>query len=358
MISPGCPFDYPYYEEQWQSLINGGNPYEVWHNAYPIGHTLVGILYYLDYNLPRYLFLFSWLAAVSFVFHKFIQTQPPKLLEYLLFTFLFLNPVFWVTVSICSHNDALVAPLVLLALVLRQKLSYLGMATLTIAGMTKIYPLALIPLYALNKGKLNILLMSSGFILTGIIMAITYYFYGFPALDVFIKSTNRFLTQYSIYSTLTTFFGHDFLYWPTYIQLNSLVTIICLVLAFFWCWFNSYSYLSNCLIGSMVLVTFYGSVFQQVYLLPFLLFIHWYTVYLPHEHKRCWRVLTPFILLSAAHVLMRFQLFFEDYFDFPWNDYIYDYTGALYFILNLYLLLAVITFLQEIKPSDSKKISA
>ncbi|MCH9665191.1 MAG: hypothetical protein K0U41_05010 [Gammaproteobacteria bacterium] len=348
LVSPYCSLDYPYYAEQWQAFIDGKNPYSVSHNTYAIGHSLLGIFYYLDHNLPRYLFLFAWLSAASFIFHKFVKTNPPQILEYLLFIFFYLNPIFWVTVSICANNDAIVAPLVLLALAFRRDKPYLGMAILVVAGMTKIYPLALMPLYALNKGQLNIKLLLVGFILTAIIAAIVYIFYGPLSFNPFIGATFRNPTQYSIYSSLANFLGPDILKAPGGMSISTPIVLLMLALTFFWCWINNYCYLSSCLLGSIVIMAFYALIYQHHYLILFLIFTFWYVIYLPHNQHRDWQILTPFILLTLAHIIVRAQLFFGDFIDFPWNAYIFNYTGIFFFALCIWLLYAVISFLQKI----------
>ena len=68
-------FDYIWYQQDWNALLQGQNPYDYWIDsnpvtcAYPLGFLAFAGLYFIHYLLPKVFFVCSW-VVIAFVINK------------------------------------------------------------------------------------------------------------------------------------------------------------------------------------------------------------------------------------------------------------------------------------------------
>lgn len=152
----GPHFDYTPYMEQWTRILAGLNP---WTgdptNAYGPGHVVLALLFYLHPLAPKLLFLLCWVGVFLIVFEAAGRDAAVGLLAYI---GLFATPFFFILVCIYGVEDAFVTLLTLLAVDLRIRKAQciLPALLLSAAALTKLYPLALLPFLATDRGAINL----------------------------------------------------------------------------------------------------------------------------------------------------------------------------------------------------------
>ena len=147
-------FDYGAYMTQWGRVLSGANPWDGDPtNAYGVGHQLLAPLFALHPLAPKLFFILCWFAS----FFVIVAGRPRAIVETAVFLVLFATPFFVVLIALYGVNDAFVALLVLLAVDLRTRRGWTVAPALLLiaAASTKLYPIALLPFLATDRGKID-----------------------------------------------------------------------------------------------------------------------------------------------------------------------------------------------------------
>jgi hypothetical protein len=143
--------DYRVYIDQWDHVPFGGDPWldatGHWNgNAYGPLHALLAWPALVSIKLPRLMFVAAWAWMGSVV----IRRRDPWL-----WALYWLSPFAFTEVVLFSHNDAPVAVLCLCALLLAERDRPVASgAALAAAIAIKLYPLALLPFFAVRDRRL------------------------------------------------------------------------------------------------------------------------------------------------------------------------------------------------------------
>lgn len=201
--------DYPTYLQHWRRLVQGGDPYSP-SNTYGPLYTVLGVLLPWGTLAPKLFMVGALLLANAALVVALVRERglSPLLIIYLL---AIPTNVLAVQVGVVyGLNDALVAALLVLAVLLRHRghLIFAGVA-IGLAALTKYYPLALLPFFALNGRRLNWSLIVSGIVVFGVGLAVGIAVWGTGPIDAILYNSDRGPKLLSILAALTSTFGDE-----------------------------------------------------------------------------------------------------------------------------------------------------
>lgn len=194
--------DYSAYLKHWELILSGGDPWQKMPaaNAYGPVYNIFAFIYWLEPQLPKLIFVSSWLAVTVFVTIQFRRYSSATDVEKNIFSvFWLLNPFFIVSTVYYGFNDSFVALLVFLALyiILYTKSKKIGVSIISLAVLTKIYPVFLLPFTSAKKSEIYRLFIIFTLVIF-IVYLITYLLWGTSFLNAFGKANGRDPTLFSI----------------------------------------------------------------------------------------------------------------------------------------------------------------
>jgi len=157
----GVNYDYRYfYVTDWSRVLAGENPWlpdvvTGYGSRYGVGHQILAVLFYFHPLAPKVFFILCWFGTFVIVFKA---QRREATIDAMIFLTLFAAPFYIVLICFYGVQDALVVFLTLLAIDLRtRKKMCVGPAVLfAIAILTKLYPLALLPFLATDRGVISV----------------------------------------------------------------------------------------------------------------------------------------------------------------------------------------------------------
>lgn len=270
--------DYGLYFAHWDLVLNGGDPWQKMEaaNAYGPIYNAFAWLYAIDRQLPKLVFTASWLFISFYVVNAFWNLPKPTQLHKVLFLLLWLfNPFFILSTIFYGFNDAFVAFLVFLALLMIVKFKRLGsgVALLSLGVLTKIYPLFLLPFIANNKKQLLQYSVLFVFIIFSVYL-FTYFIWGGSFLNAFGKANGRDPTLFSVMRFLTG------AYFPSEIgqailAVSNLLILLGIGYVYKLFMVGKIDQITAFLASFTVLLMFYKAGQQQFYLVYFAIFALW-----------------------------------------------------------------------------------
>lgn len=267
----GTKHDYIAYANQWEIVLDGGNPWVGTDNAYGPLHNAIAWLYGLDHLLPKGLFTLLHVAtgAIASFGSLGIDDTTSRLQRSCLFAFFVLSPYSLITVGVYANNDILPAAAMVLALMgvvaFNKPISSLASGSLLAIGvLCKFYPLIILPSLAFQHRKLDWPLLS-GFLVTLILGgSLAYWHWGTSALLPLLFAGARSSKDLSIFHFTSKVLG---------MQLDSFSLPLMVIVFAAISWFL-FSKNANAVIGSIVTFAAVLSVYkvghQQFYLFFFL----------------------------------------------------------------------------------------
>jgi len=209
LLSFGYRADYPFYIDQWETIIKGLDPWVGTNNAYGPIHNLFALFYYLHPFLPKLIFF------LSFYFSLFINTfcyvpyendisKKDKLKSFILFGFC---PFSVLSVVVFSYNDSIVASLISLSIYFaiskeEKEGSKLSGVLMGFATMLKFYPLIVASVFLIKKRKIDFVFAKFYLITLSLIMTISYYFWGSSLLNPILFASSRHSKHFSFFNTI------------------------------------------------------------------------------------------------------------------------------------------------------------
>jgi hypothetical protein len=180
----GPRYDYRAYMKQWARVLAGGNPWlDDPGNVYGVGHQIMAVLFLVHPLAPKLLYILSSFGTFLVMFDAQRRDVAVGLAT---FALLFATPFFVILTPMYGVEDTLVTFLTLFAVDLRiRKARTLAPALLLAAAvLTKVYPLALLPFIATDRGVINFRFVG----LFGVAMCLgllaTVAVWGLPALGI------------------------------------------------------------------------------------------------------------------------------------------------------------------------------
>src|SRR5262245_66066070 len=141
--------------KQWARVLSGVNPllYDT-ANVYGVGHQVMAVLYLVHPLAPKLVYILSSFGTFLVMFDAQRRDVAVGLAT---FALLFATPFFVILTPMYGVEDTLVTFLTLFAvdLQIRQGRTLAAALLLAAAVLTKLYPLALLPFLATNRGSIN-----------------------------------------------------------------------------------------------------------------------------------------------------------------------------------------------------------
>src|SRR5262249_50732274 len=157
--------DYAHYLRGWRLLLGGNDP---WGQGNPYGplHTAIGFLLPLGPLAPKFLMVGALLAANAVLVFELLHERSVRPIQIIYLLAIPTNVLVVGAGVFFCHNDAFVAALLVTAVVLRRQNRFLACGVFVgMAALTKYYPLLLLPLFALDEGKLRWSVVTGGVII-------------------------------------------------------------------------------------------------------------------------------------------------------------------------------------------------
>jgi len=271
--------DYGLYFAHWELVLHGGDPWQKigGANAYGPVYNAFAWLYVIDTQLPKLVFTASWLFVSFYAINAFWKLAHPTRLHKVLFILLWLfNPFFILSTIFYGFNDAFVALLVFLAMLMTVKFKRLGggVFLLSLGVLTKIYPLFLLPFTVKNKqqlfkyGLLFVLIVFGGYLLT-------YFIWGDSFLNAFGKANGRDPTLFSVMRFVTGAYFPSQTFGQAILAVSNLLILLGIGYIFKLFMVGRINQITAFLASFTVLLMFYKAGQQQFYLVYFALFAAW-----------------------------------------------------------------------------------
>ncbi len=271
--------DYSAYLTHWDLVLNGGDPWQKMHaaNAYGPVYNLFAWLYSIHYQLPKLIFVGSWLFIAIYSVDRFLAISHVTVQEKTIyFVFWFFNPFFIISTLFYGFNDNFVALLVFVSmiLVLFYQQTKLAVFIITLAVLTKIYPVFLLPY--MDKLKQNIFKNFKLFVMTlftGYLF--TYLVWGSSFTNAFGKANGRDPTLFSIMKFLNGSYFPFEAFGQLMLLISSLMVLSGVLYVFYLFKHNRIKQHTAFLAGFTMVLTFYKAGQFQFFIAYFAIFAVW-----------------------------------------------------------------------------------
>jgi hypothetical protein len=151
----GPRYDYRAYMKQWARVLAGGNPWlDDPGNVYGVGHQILAGLFLVHPLAPKLLYILSSFGTFLVMF---AAQRRDVAIGLATFALLFATPFFVILTPMFGVEDTLVTFLTVFAVDLRVRRARTIAPALLLAAavLTKVYPLALLPFIATDRGVIN-----------------------------------------------------------------------------------------------------------------------------------------------------------------------------------------------------------
>ena len=209
LLSFGYRADYPFYIDQWETILKGLDPWIGTNNAYGPIHNLLALFYYLHPFLPKLIFFLSFYFAIfmnSFGHLPYEKdlNKKDKLKSFLLFGFC---PFAVLGVVVFSYNDSLVASLISLSIFYAiskndKKGSRVSGILMGFATMLKFYPLIIASVFLIKKRRIDFVFGKFYLITLSLITTVSYYLWGSSVLNPIFFASSRHSKHFSFFNTI------------------------------------------------------------------------------------------------------------------------------------------------------------
>ena len=180
----GPRYDYRAYMKQWARVLAGGNPWlDDPGNVYGVGHQILAVLFLVHPLAPKLLYILSSFGTFLVMFDAQRRDVAIGLAT---FALLFATPFFVILTPMFGVEDTLVTFLTLFAVDLRIRRARTIAPALLLAAavLTKVYPLALLPFIATDRGVINFRFVGVFGAATCLGLLATVAVWGLPALGI------------------------------------------------------------------------------------------------------------------------------------------------------------------------------
>jgi Glycosyltransferase family 87 len=291
--------DYVGYLAQWRILLEGNEPWESG-NAYGPLYTVMGFLLPLHLLAPKFLMVGTLLAANAVLVFELLHERSTRPIQIIYLLAIPTNVLVVGAGVIYGQNDAFVAGLLVTAALLRRRGRFLACGVFVgFAALTKYYPLLLLPLFALDEGKLRWSVMAGGVIIfsSGFIAALA--IWGDGPLKAIYFGSIRGPGNLSVIKALKNVFGDEgAVGWL--IRYNSGLVVSGVMAALLFSWKARLNWLEGVVIGYLVMLTLY-KVGNPNFYLPWLFMVASLPLVDKQSADRMAIILLPAVLLLSLH---------------------------------------------------------
>ncbi len=330
LIYGGSRNDYALYEVTWNAILN--NDEDVRFNTYGPLHLFVSFIYEINSLLPKIIFGALFCTLQFHLFFKILKNS-----YNLLFYFYLILPCnFLIITSVYFYgiNDSVVAFFFIISITLFINKKYFSSGVFfSISAFTKLYPLLLLPIFALYK-RINLKFLFSFAISTCLILLISFYKFNSDLIFEPLKfGSLRAPNFISILASLKYDFPDNTMV-LFLIKYNSVLVIIFSLITLFYCLKKKKCLLTSLILIFLVVLTTYKVGHTQFYVplcVMFSILLNYNNLYLKHVKT----ALPLIFLLSATSVAYPLT----GGFDVMKKENIFwlirENMGYLYFLVNI-----------------------
>jgi hypothetical protein len=298
----GIQHDYEWYLEQWRNLLKGSDPWGSG-NAYGPLYTAIGFLLPMGPLAPKFLMVGAMLAANAVLVVELLHERSVRPIQIIYLLAIPTNVLVVGVGIIYGLNDTFVAALLVTAALLRRQGRFLACGVfIGFAALTKYYPLLLLPLFALDEGKLRWSVVIGGAIIffSGLIAAVP--IWGLGPLKAIYFGSRRSPTLLSAIKALQSVFGDEgAVGWL--IRYNTCLVVSGVLAALLFSWKVSLNWLQGVVIGYLVMLTLYKVGHPQFYL-PWLFLVASLPLVSKQSADRMAIILLPVVMLLSLHQII------------------------------------------------------
>jgi hypothetical protein len=322
----GIQHDYTLYLEQWRNLLKGNDPWGSG-NAYGPLYTVIGFLLPLGPLAPKFLMVGALLAANALLVVELLHERSMRPIQIIYLLAIPANVLVVGEGVIYGLNDTFVAALLVTAALLRRRGRFLACGVFVgFAALTKYYPLLLLPLFALDEGKLRWSVVAGGVIIffPGFITAVAIWGVG-PLKAVYFGSIRGPSLLSAIKALQSVFGAEGVVGWL--IRYNSSLVVLGVMAALLFSWKALLNWLEGVVIGYLVMLTLYKVGHPQFYL-PWLFMVASLPLVGKQSADRIAIILLPIVLLLSLHQII-YQFGSDSY-----NLELERYVGFIAFLVS------------------------
>lgn len=264
----GVHHDYANYLEQWNLLIAGADPWST-DNAYGPIHTLLGYALHFGTRGPKMLLASMLVLANAAIVVTGLREREADANMLPLLLCIPCNIMVIGMGILYGLNDALVAFLLTAAILFRHRRKFVVSGLfIGLAGLTKFYPLLLLPFFAKDGNRLDHRLPTSGAATFFSGMAAAYLIWGRSVLQPLAFGSARGSKLLSIFAALDSVLGQSH-FMSVLIRLNTFLVLFCVLAALLLCFRYRLNWLESAAFGYLSMLMAYKVGHPQFYL-PFL----------------------------------------------------------------------------------------
>jgi hypothetical protein len=311
-IVNGPRYDYRAYMKQWARVLAGGNPWlDDPGNVYGVGHQILAVLFLVHPLAPKLLYILSSFGTFLVMFDAQRRDVAIGLAT---FALLFATPFFVILTPMFGVEDTLVTFLTLFAvdLRIRQARTIAPALLLAAAVLTKVYPLALLPFIATDRGVINFRFVGVFGTVTGLGLLATAAVWGPAALGIvpvaFVRDGKMlsifwFLSQSGLSPIAHSALARALIVW------NSAAVAAVMASLYALHFFGKLRALPGTVVAALGLLAFYKVGNPQYFLCPASLLIYFLTV----DRDRGTLEDRPLLGAAAAYLLVLnvFQIWYQ-----------------------------------------------
>ena len=312
----GANYDYRYvYVIHWSRVLAGENPWlpdlltGLPGSAFGVGHQILAGLFYFHPLAPKVFFILCWFGTFVIVFKA---QRREATIDAMMFLMLFAAPFYIVLICFYGVNDALVAFLTLLAIDLRtRKKMCVGPAVLfAIAILTKLYPLALLPFLATDRGVISVRFIAVVLLALaiGLLPAVTLWGWSvFYIVGANVYGGGKTLSIFwFLYDSRLSPIAHTSLA-EALIASNFVIVGLAMALLYAFHLFGKMRALTGAVLASVILFAFFGGN-PQYFICPTMLLIYFLAIVTPKRDFSDPRLITA--AMSYFAVLNGFEVWY------------------------------------------------
>tara|TARA_B100001063_G_scaffold222972_1_gene229815 strand:- start:1173 stop:2288 length:1116 start_codon:yes stop_codon:yes gene_type:complete len=333
LVYGGSRNDYALYEVTWKAILN--NEEDVRFNTYGPLHLFISFIYEINSLLPKIIFGVLFCILQFYLFFKILKKSHNLLFYFYLFlpcNFLIITNAYFYGI-----NDTVVAFFLIISVTLFINKKYLTSGVFfSISAFTKLYPLLLLPIFALYK-KINLKFLYSFIISTSLILLISFYKFNSDLIFEPLKfGSLRAPNFISILASLKYDFP-DSTVVLFLIKYNSILVISLSLITLIYCLMKKKCLLTSIMLIFLVVLTTYKVGHTQFYIplcVIFSILLNYNSLYIKHVKT----VLPLVFLLSVTSVAYPltggFDIMKQE--NIFWS--IRENIGYLYFITNILII--------------------
>jgi hypothetical protein len=357
----GAQYDYgAFYARDWTRILAGENPWlpdpvTGTESHYGVGHQILAVLFYVHPLAPKVFFILCWFGTFVIVLKA---RRREAVIDATIFLALFAAPFYIVLICFYGVQDALVAFLVLLAIDLRtRKTMCVAPAVLiAIATLTKLYPLALLPFLATDRGAINVRFIGAllAALAIGLLPAITLWGWSvFHIVELALTGGGKMLSIFwFLYESRLSPIAHTSLA-NALLASNFVVLALAMTLLYAFHLFGKMRALTGVVLGSIGLFAFYKYGTPQYFICPATLLIYFLAMEIPKRDLS-----DPGLIAAAASyfaVLNGFEAWYyvtDGSFTHP---QVRAFVGLPCFVTTIFLMWQIVLHEQRIRYENIRR---